>query len=112
MWSVRSNWRRLKISIQSRHSRRTVPTKRSAKALAFGAFSGVRMIDPFSSKDLIERVGELAVAVVDQEPKRRHSLGERPREVSSLLRDPCSARVLGTAGQVHPTTPELDEEEH
>ena len=40
----RSRCRRPKISIRSRHSRRMVPTKRSAKALARGARTGVRMI--------------------------------------------------------------------
>src|SRR2546430_943902 len=109
MRSVRSSCRRLKISIQSRHSRRTVPTEGSAKAFAFGAFARREDDrDPLTSKDFIERVGKLAVAVVDQEPKRRRSLGKRPREVA-CLRDPYSARVLGATGQLRPTTPKLDE---
>jgi hypothetical protein len=68
--------------------------------------------DPLASKDLIERVGELAVAVVDQKPYWQGSIRERPREVASLLRDPDSARILGAAGQVNATTLEFDEEEH
>src|SRR5262249_17765261 len=39
--STRSRWRRLRISNQSRHSGRTVRTKRSAIAFAFGARTGV-----------------------------------------------------------------------
>jgi hypothetical protein len=57
--------------------------------------------DPLGSKDFIERVCEVAVAVVDQEPKRR-SLGKRPCEVARLLRDPYAARVLGAAGPSAP----------
>jgi len=45
---------------------------------AFGDSVGLRGLhrcsddrDALASKDLVERVGELAVAVVDQEPKRR-----------------------------------------
>src|SRR6266700_6237757 len=42
--STLSRWRRPQISIQSRHSRRTVRTHRSANALAFGAWMGVVMV--------------------------------------------------------------------
>src|SRR5216683_7354497 len=41
MRSTLSRWRRLRISNQSRHSARTVLTKRSAIAFAFGARTGV-----------------------------------------------------------------------
>jgi hypothetical protein len=44
MRSVRSWWRRLVIRSQSRHSARTVRTKRSAIAFAFGARAGVLMM--------------------------------------------------------------------
>src|SRR6266496_1699263 len=43
MLSTRSSWRRLKISIRSRHSRRALPTHRSMCAFAFGAWTGVRI---------------------------------------------------------------------
>src|SRR6266516_638524 len=43
MLSTRSSWRRLKISIRSRHSRRALPTHRSMCAFAFGAWIGVRI---------------------------------------------------------------------
>jgi hypothetical protein len=39
--STCSRWRRLRISSQSKHSERTVRTKRSAIAFAFGARTGV-----------------------------------------------------------------------
>jgi hypothetical protein len=42
--SVRSSCLRETIRSQSRQSRRTVPTQRSANAFAFGARNGVRMI--------------------------------------------------------------------
>jgi len=38
--SIARRWRWLMISNRSRHSRRTVPTQRSAKALARGAAAG------------------------------------------------------------------------
>jgi hypothetical protein len=37
--------------------------------------------DPLAAEDLVEGVGELRVAIVDQEAWRRGSVGERPREL-------------------------------
>jgi hypothetical protein len=36
-------------------------------------------LDPFAAEDVVERGVELRVAVVDQEPRRLLTLGERPR---------------------------------
>src|SRR6266545_6492469 len=68
MRSTLSRWRRLRISSQSRHSERTVRTKRSAIAFAFGART-LRLHDPdaFAAEDLVEGAAVLAIAVADQE---------------------------------------------
>jgi len=89
-----------------------VPTNRSAIAFAFGARIGVRMISMPSAKHLVEGIGELAVAIVNQEAQRALALPKRPGEVSRLLRDPGAVRSLAAAGEVDAAAPKLDEEEH
>jgi hypothetical protein len=54
-------------------------------------------LDPLAAEDLVEGAAELRVAIVDQEAWRRGSVGERPRELARLLRDPDAARMLGAA---------------
>src|SRR6266568_3935942 len=51
MRSTPSRWWRLRISSQSRHSARTVRTKRSAIAFAFGARTGVFTIRTLSLRN-------------------------------------------------------------
>jgi hypothetical protein len=65
--STRSRWRRLRISSQSRHSERTVLTKRSAIAFACGARTGVFSIRMPSLRTTSSKEGVFAVAVADQE---------------------------------------------
>jgi hypothetical protein len=58
----------VRISSQSRQTARTVLTKRSAIAFAFGARTGVFTIRmPSAAEDLVERAAALAVPVADQE---------------------------------------------
>jgi hypothetical protein len=53
---------------RSRHSRRTLPTQRTAWAFAFGACTGCPDHgDSFALEDVIEAAVELRVAIVDQE---------------------------------------------
>ena len=66
---------------------------------------------PWLRKTLVEGPAELRVAIVDQEARRRGSVGERPGELARLLGDPCAARMAGAAHYVHPVAAELDEEE-
>jgi hypothetical protein len=56
------------MSRRSRHSRRTLPTQRSAWAFAFGARTGgADHRNSFAREDLIAAAAELGVAIVDQE---------------------------------------------
>lgn len=54
-------------------------------------------LESFASEHLVEGAGELGVAIVDQEARRGRFVGERPREVACLLRDPRCARIGGVA---------------
>src|SRR5919198_6483000 len=111
--STRSRCVREKIRIRSRHSRRTLPTQRSACAFARGAANRrTDNLDPFRAEDLVEAGSELAVAVADQEARLLLLIGDRHDQVARLLRDPGAVRISGHAGQMHATTLELDEEEH
>ena len=42
-------------------------------------------LDPLAAEDRVELAGELAVAVADQEPKRRRPLLDCPGELAGLL---------------------------
>jgi hypothetical protein len=66
-------------------------------------------LDPLAAEDLVEDAAELRVAIVDQEAWGRGSVGERPRELARLLRDPGVVGMLGAARDVDPAAPELDE---
>jgi len=96
---------------RSRHSARTVPTKRSATAFAFGERIGVLMILIASpSEDGVEVTRELAVAVADEEAKRRRSDAQRPGELAGLLADPGATRIRRPACELHaPAAKVVDE---
>jgi hypothetical protein len=66
-------------------------------------------LDPFAAEDLVEAGAELAVAVVDQEPRPLEQAGKA--EVARLLRDPAAGRVGCAAGEVDAAASELDEEQ-
>ncbi len=59
----------------------------------------------------IESNRKLAVAVVDQEAHREHSLLDLPAELTGLLRHPRTRRVGSTARQMDVATAELDEKQ-
>src|SRR5947208_852462 len=69
-------------------------------------------LDAFAGEHGVKVARELAVAVADQEPKRRWPLLEHPDELARLLRDPCAGRAGGAAGKVNAAAAELDEEEN
>jgi hypothetical protein len=62
--------------------------------------------DPFATEDLVESRTELAVAVVDQEPRLLEGAGEA--EIASLLGDPGAGRVSGAAGEMDSAAREFD----
>src|SRR5215217_6459347 len=106
-----SRWRRFRIRSQSRHSRRAVPTKRSAIAFAFGARTGVVTTpDAFAREDGVEAARELTVSVADQEAEMRRRLVECRGELAGLLGDPGAGGVGGDAGEVDAAAAHLDEE--
>src|SRR6266536_2934159 len=75
------------IRIRSRHSRRALPTQRSACAFARG------------------------VAITDQDARTLPLPVQRCEDVACLLRHPSTVGMGGDAGDVHPLPLELDEEE-
>ena len=78
---------------QSRQSARTVPAKRSATAFAFRS-EATKIADSLS-EDGVEVTRELAVAVADEEAKRRRSGAQRPGELAAcrLTRGPLGFGV-------------------
>ena len=54
--------------------------------------------DSFAAEQLVEGGGELAVAVVDQEPRPFEDAGEA--EIARLLSDPSAGRIGRAAGEV------------
>src|ERR1035441_1345564 len=101
-WRTCCRCRRLAINIQSRHSRRIVPTNRSATAFAFGALTGVWSTRiPSALNTVSKRARELAVVVTDQELQGPVAFGEREHEAPGLLRCPGTVGVLAHAGKAH-----------
>src|SRR5436309_16051807 len=99
------------INSQSRHSARTVRTKRSAIGVClWGSDRCADHSDSFAAKDLVEGSSELAVAVVDQEPDPLEQAGEA--EVASLLSYPVAGRIGRATGEMDTAAVELDEEQH
>src|SRR6266540_4092298 len=112
MCRTRSSCLRLLIRSQSRQSRRTVPTQRSANAFAFGARNGVRMIStPSLSKTSSKARLNFALR---SWIRKRIGLGRSESDQANwrLLRCPAPIRVGGAAGEVHAPRAELEEEEH
>jgi hypothetical protein len=91
--STRSRCVRETIRIRSRHSRRTLPTQRSACAFARGAAIGARMTLIPSERKISSKP---AVNLLSR----------------SRISNPGAVRVSGHAGQMHATMLEFDEEEH
>jgi len=62
------------MSILSVHSRRTLPTQRSATAFALGARGGFLITSMPSAVNTVEGGGELGITIAQQEPQGRHTL--------------------------------------
>ncbi len=105
--------RRPRTSVQSRSSARTVLTHRSAKALASGDRTGVRItLAPSVLNTSSQGTGELLIAVADEEAYECLRIVTVEGEVSRLLGHERAVRVRGRAGDVHPSGADLDEEQH
>jgi hypothetical protein len=63
-----SRCRRPKISGWSRHSRRTVPSQRSANAFARGPIGQADRLQVLAAEDLVEGSGELGVPITEEVP--------------------------------------------
>ena len=59
----------------------------------------------------VERSGELAVPVTDQEPEPVGAIAEIHQQLAGLLRDPVAGGVGSNPGEVHAATVVLDYEE-
>src|SRR6266545_1603420 len=68
--------------------------------------------DAVGTEYLIERRGELAVAIVDQTPDRLRPFDERLDDVARLLGRPLTRRVRRDPSQVHMPRRKLDEHKH
>src|ERR687898_896648 len=94
----------------SRHSRRALPTQRSANAFAFGARIGVLTTSrPSVRKTSSEGSTELRVSVPKQDMFVVEAFGDR--QVPSLLGDPHGIGAAGHAGDVDSSRGDLDEEQ-
>src|SRR5665213_3886337 len=57
-------------------------------------------LDALAAEDSVEVACELAVAITDQEAKRRRTPLQRPRELARLLGNPGAGRIGRAADQV------------
>ena len=69
-------------------------------------------LDAFAPEDGVEGAAELAITIVDQEPRRHRSLAERPGKLPRLLNGPTAIRVRSAAGEVNAARAKLKKEEH
>ena len=101
------------MSIRSVHSRRTVPTQRSANEFARGACGGDLITSiPSPVNTASKTVVNFAVAVAEQEPQLGRALVEVHEHVSGLLGDPGAGRMGGHAGHLNPAGGDLHEEKY
>jgi hypothetical protein len=111
----RSRWRRPQISIQSRHSSRTVRTHRSAWALAFGAWMSVLMIWVPSE---VNTSSKAQVNLLSRSRMRNRGVVStlRPfpfhRELPCPLDHPRPTRVACDTGESNLPRPKFEEEQH
>src|ERR1039458_9830941 len=61
-------------------------------------------LDTFAGEHLVERGGELRVAVSDQEPERPSVLGEIACEVAGNAGDKAAGQMIGDTEDVHDST--------
>ena len=102
----------LMIRVRSRSSRRTLPTKRSAIALARGARTGVLMMRmSMAVKTASNAVVNLASRSRMRKPEAAAGVVEVHGEVAGLLAQPGAGRVGGDTQDVHAAGGVLDDEE-
>jgi hypothetical protein len=118
--SARRTWARtlrrcrwLQISVQSRHSARTVRTP------TFGVRVRLRRLrrrqhglHACGGEHGIERGGGLAVSVPDQKPEPVDAVVEIHQWVAGRLGHPLAGRMRGDAGQVYPPPLQFDDKQH
>ena len=69
-------------------------------------------VDAGVGEDGVERCGELAGAVADEEPKGGGTVVEVDQQVADLLGGPCSSRMARRSKDVHVAAANLEGEEH
>src|SRR6266540_2502061 len=106
---TRSRCRRLRMSSQSRHSARTVRTKRSAIAFAFGARTGVFTIRSPSLRNTSSK--GRCICCRGRGSGTHAPLGEVEAEVARLLSYPGTAGIGRAAGEAHTPSRVRDEEQ-
>jgi len=75
------------------------------------SYRGADDADVGAGEHSIERGGELAVPVADQEPEPVGAIAEVHQQVAGLLGHPGTGRVGGDPGEVHVAATVLDHEE-
>jgi hypothetical protein len=68
-------------------------------------------LNSVAAEHVIETIRELLIPIANQKPHRFRALGQGPRQLPSLLNDPCRARIRRATGDMHRTAAQLDEEE-
>ena len=94
------------------HSARAVRIHRSANAFDRGLCGGGR--DDFCTvvgEDGVERCGELAVSVTDEEPEAPSPVAEVHEQVAGELSDPCAGWVGGDTQDMDASGLDLHDEE-
>jgi hypothetical protein len=82
------------------HSRRTLPTNRSAKQFALGPGRDLDHLDALGGEHRVKRRNELGIPVADEESERRRPVAQVDHEVAGLLGRPFTGRVRGHAEDV------------
>jgi hypothetical protein len=67
---------------------------------------------PLGCEHRIEAVRKLAIVIANQKADRRFALGERPCDLSRLLRHPFPVGIRRAAAEVHAAAPDFNEEQH
>jgi hypothetical protein len=64
------------------------------------------------AEHVVERAGELGIAIADEHRRREARLVQIPGEVAGLLGHPRCGRLRAAAGDEHPSGVDFDDEEH
>src|ERR1700716_3433712 len=69
-------------------------------------------LDLLGPKHLVEARSEFPISVPNEEPDVFRAIGQGPRQLPGLLRDPLRCRRRRAAGNMHPATAQFNKEEH